>query len=220
MRVLARTTWCAATAAAMAMAVAVPAAAKGPTGVAIALPGEDPVELPVDGRADGAAVAALAEDLGVWETTGDGQGLLPDAPTTALGPALTVEWTMYDASPGRNDPAPRIVQTLYPQAWGGALVHTAGGQPFFADQATRAGWFRAPERVIATLAAVGVEGEIRLPEPAPDPGGTAAQPPLRPVADRSSAAWVLAAAAAPAIVAALVARRVIRRRRGAAIAGG
>lgn len=218
---LAKAAWCAATAAAMVMVVAAPAAAKGPTGVAVGLPGEEPVELRFEGRAAGGKVQALAEDLGLWEVTGDGRALVPDAPTTVLGPALTVEWTMYDATPGNADPPPRVVQTVYPYAWGGALVHTAGGQRFFSDVVTLAGWFRAPERVIASLAAIGVGAEIRLPQPAPDPVDATSQPRTRPAADRLSAAWVLAAAAAaPAIAAAVVARRVIRRRRGAAMAGG
>jgi hypothetical protein len=207
---------------ALVVAAAGPAAAKGaPEGVAIALPGEEPVVLAAaDGGNDGAdpRVVRLAEDLGMWAVIGDGEPLLPEAPTEYLGPSMTVEWTLYNPVPANPDAAPRIVQTVYPQAGGGALVHTEGGQRSFGQRETLPGWFRAPDRLVASLEAVGVETTFRLPEPAPVPGDLPA-----PAADPSGPAPATIAAAGAAVLVMLgisVPRVVGHRRRAAEAAPG
>jgi hypothetical protein len=199
--------------AALAVAAAGPAAAKGPQSVTVAPPGGDPVELAQSERPQDTRIVRLAEDMGIWETTGEGQALLPEAPTEYLGPELTVEWTMYNSMPANPDAAPRVVQTLYPQAGGGALVHTEGGQRFFGESVTKPGWFRAPDRLVATLEALGVEAEFRLPEPAPAPAAAGAT--ARPGESR---AWPVPALAGAVVVSAttvtgLATHRVVRRRR-------
>jgi hypothetical protein len=162
--------------AALTIAAAAPAEAKGgPEGVSIARPGGEPVELvrPDDepGVEEGwEQLGMLTEDLGLWETAGDGAALLADAPTNDLGVALTVEWTMYNPVPANPDAAPKVVQRLYPHAAGGPLVYTPGGQRIFGLEVTKPGWFRAPERLAPSLGAYGVEfvdNDVRLPDPTP-----------------------------------------------------
>ncbi len=194
------------------VAAAGPAAAKGPQGVTIARPGEEPVELSAPTGKVGVQIARLAEDLGIWETTGEGLLLVPEAPTDDVGLALTVEWTMYNAMPANPDYAPRVIQTLYPHAAGGPLVHTDGGQRYFAQEVTKAGWFRAPDRLTVTLEALGVENDVRLPEPAPDPASAAAVPSV-PAADRSAAGPALSVAALLAVVAGVAVVWVVHRRK-------
>ena len=108
------------------VAVAGPAAAKGPERVTITPPGGDPVEvsiaLPPDdadssdgevGRPVGEEpnepdprFARLTEALGIWEVTGVGGAVLPEAPPGDLGPELAAEWTMYNPVPANPDAAP------------------------------------------------------------------------------------------------------------------
>jgi hypothetical protein len=184
-----------------------PAAAKGPTAVSIGRPGEERVALATAGvhgepgdpgpagqaGGGGSALAALAADLGIWETTGEGSALMTRPPAAELGPALVVEWEMYNAMPDR-DAAPRVVQTLYLHAAGGPLVYTRPGQRFFQSQVTKAGWFRAPERLATTLADLGVEYDVRLPEPAAEPG-----PAPAPAAARRDPAAAGGTGAVPAL---------------------
>jgi hypothetical protein len=198
----------------MVVVAAGPAAAKGPESVTIARAGGEAVELSAP-SAGGTQITRLAEDLGIWETTGEGLLLVPEAPTDDLGLALTIEWTMYNPVPDNPDAAPRVTQTLYPHAAGGPLVHTDGGQRFFQQGMTKPGWFRAPARLTASLESLGVENDIRLPEPAPDPASTSAAPPL-PAADRSAAGPALSAAAVLAVAAGLAVGWVVRRREATA----
>jgi hypothetical protein len=212
MRAVVRTVAVVGVAGAVSLAGAGTAAAKGPTDVTIGVPGGVPVELSATDAGDSDLVMDLAEDLGVWEVTGDGQALVPEAPTAHLGPALRVEWTMYNAVPSNPAYAPRVVQTLYPLAAGGAHVHTAGGQRFFASDLTRGGWFLAPERLAADLAALGIESELVVPPPAADPA--ASRPAASgPAAPGRQGGWlgptvaVVAAVLAAAVVASTMWRR-------------
>jgi hypothetical protein len=201
------------------VAVAGPAAAKGPLSVAIGRVGEEPVDLAVakGEDADQDLVQTLAEDLGVWEAMDTDATLAAEAPTDHLGPALTVVWTMYDATPGQP-PDPQITQTLYPFAGGGALVHTAPGQRIFADEMV-GGWFRAPERLVDSLARAGVEPDVLLPEPKPEPTPAAqtARPDPAPqerdgwgvVPTASTAALVLVGGVGAAVVAQRRRRRAV-----------
>lgn len=209
-----------------------PAAAKGPERVAIALPGEEPVVLvAADGTREGPdpRVTRLVEDLGVWEAIAGGEPMLAEAPTGDLGPSMTVEWTFHGPAPAGADASPRLVQTVYPQAGGGALVYTAGGQRSY-DQKTAPGWFRAPDRLVASLEAAGVEATIRKPasaaeagdDPAPGVGDRArSAPEPNPAAQAAgpsgpAPASGVAAAAVGAMLVALLAiavPRVVRQRR-------
>lgn len=205
---------------AVALASAGPAGAKGPQSVTITPPGGDPVEVSMteqpDGSFGGTEIVDLSEDLGIWETTGDGQALMAEAPTANLGAELIVEWTMYNPVPDDPDAAPSVVQTLYPLAAGGPLVHTAGGQRFFQMQETRSGWFRAPDDLLVTLESLGLEVEFR----------TSALPAASASPPEGGRRWELPAIAGTAVVLAAVAwlgaRRLVRRRvrRGAPVAAG
>ena len=197
---------------AVVLAGAGPAGAKGPDHVAIGVPGGVPVELSAVEGADTHLAMDLAEDLGVWEVTGDGLALVREAPTAYLGPALRVEWTMYNAVPANPDVRPaRSCRRSTRTRPGGALVHTAAGQRYFASDVTHGGWFRAPTRLAADLDALGIESELVVPAPAADPA--AAPPaPSRSVTPSPSGGWTgLAAAAAAAVLAAVVVAATMRR---------
>ena len=211
MRAVVRTVGGVVVAGAVSVLGAAPAGAKGPTDVAIGVPGGVPVEVSAVDGGDADLVMDLAEDLGVWEVTGDGLALLPEPPTEHLGPPLRVEWTMYNAVPQNPDDAPVVVQTLYPHAAGGALVHTSAGQRFFASDLTRGGWFRAPERLAADLDALGIESELVVPALAADPA--AAPPSPSPsVTPSPSGGWTgVVAAATAAVLAAVVVAAALRR---------
>ena len=212
MRAVVRTTVVAGVVVAVAMAGAGPAGAKGPTGVAIGVPGGVPVELSAGEGGDGDLVYDLSEDLGLWELTGDGLALLPEPPTEHLGPPLHVTWTMYNAVPANPDYAPEVVQVLYPHAAGGALVHTAAGQRYFSSSTTRGGWFRAPERLAADLEAMGIGSEVVVP--APDPAAAAPAASRSAVADGSGGWSGVATVATAAVLAAAVVAATMRRRAG------
>jgi hypothetical protein len=199
--------------AAAALAGAGPAGAKGPTDVAIAEPGGPPIELSASDPAESQAVHELAEDLGVWEFAGDVGNVMSAPPTEHLGPALTVEWTMYNAVPHNPDYAPRVVQTLFPYAAGGALVHTEAGQRYFASDLTPGGWRRVPARVGEVLADIEISAEVVVPVVDPGPAATVVPAPGR--------GWAPLAGLAAAVVAGavLVDTAIRRSHRGAAVVG-
>jgi hypothetical protein len=203
-------------AAVVAVAGAGPAAAKGPEDVVIVGPSGASIELSASHPAEVQTVHELAEDLRVWEATGGG-ALLSAAPTEHLGPALTVEWTMYDATPGDPADAPRLVQTLYPYAAGGALVHTEAGQRLFASEETVDGWRLVPDRVGETLGDLQITAELVVPAGIASPPSGASTAPAGGGSGWTPLAWMGAAVAA---VAALVGVAMGRDRRGAAVAGG
>ncbi|HET6949532.1 MAG TPA: hypothetical protein VFI47_04100, partial [Acidimicrobiales bacterium] len=80
---------------------AAPAAAKGPIAVTVATPGGEEVDL---GAAPGQSADRrnvllndLADDLGLWASTGDGSELMPEPPDVAddhLGPGFDVRWSL------------------------------------------------------------------------------------------------------------------------------
>ena len=114
--------------------VAGPAAAKGPETVTVARPGEEAVELTSPSGEGGLEIVRLAEDLGIWEVTGDGAALLAAPPTRDLGEVLTIEWTMYnpmpadpEAAPGwssRSTSTPRVGRWSTPLAASGSSART------------------------------------------------------------------------------------------------
>ena len=76
------------------------------------------------------------------------------APSDDLGPRLTLAWDMdHDGSAPGPDVA--FVQSLYPFAPGGPLVHTADGQEVYLEP-VEGGWHRADRRLVSTLREIGV----------------------------------------------------------------
>jgi hypothetical protein len=153
-------------------ALAAPAHAKGPSEGVIEGEGLDS-PIPVGWGEGTPGGDRLIEDVGFFEAT---FGMIPsrlldEAPTTDLGPKLTIRWTM----PGPNGAADEIVQDLYPYAAGGPLTYTAPGQAFFEVERATGGWFRGPDRLLTTLTALGVPDEKTL-TPAAGKGGTAWAP--------------------------------------------
>jgi hypothetical protein len=187
-------------------------------------------------------MSSLADELGLWELGGvdsDGTGLgewTAEPPTNQLGPAVTVFWAMYDATPGLPGEEPQVIQTLYPLAEGGPLVHTVEGQQLHPEAVTVGGWTRAPESVIDTLAGAGVvagdppsrgfvvpEAPDAAVKPAAAPGGrpVSAEDPTA-TADPWWRANALGAGALLAAVAGGVAGAVLthrRRRRALTVPG-
>jgi hypothetical protein len=147
--------------------------------------------------------------MGVWEILGDGRSLRDEAPTENLGPALRVEWTMFDGAPTGSDEAPGLVQTLYPFAAGGALVHTEPGQRSSAFESTAGGWYRAPDRLDDHLAALGISAEVVVDAPAAAAEASAPAGDERP-AGWPRLAWVVGAAVLGAGVVAVALRRADR----------
>jgi len=218
------------------VAVAGPATAKGPQHVTITPSGGDPVEIsnalpPEESESSDAEpgplfdddkepvetdarFARLTEALGIWVVTGEPAALLPEAPAGNLGPELTVEWTMYNPRPDDPDAAPGVVQTLYPVAEGGPLVHTEGGQRYFQRQETADGWFRAPDDLLTTLAAVGVEVGFRTPDVAraggvgAADGGAAAESPTD-----EGRSWAVTRAVGAGVVLVVAVGSAVARRR-------
>ncbi|HET8617739.1 MAG TPA: hypothetical protein VFM27_02210 [Acidimicrobiales bacterium] len=218
------------------VALAAPAAAKGPTGLTVTYPGggEVDVDLTQGGtEEDRAGPGSLVEDMGLWTVLGSGAGVpvLAASPPDGLaedglGPRYTVTWTMYDGQDGFE-----LVQYLYPDAPGGAVVHSPGGQPAepYAP-VTAGGWLRATGDPAARLAALGVDLGVDLdaPRPAPAPDLAPAPDPARaaapdPAPDRAGGgpgvAVPLAALAAVAAAAGVAAAVRIRGRRAAPAAG-
>jgi type II secretory pathway pseudopilin PulG len=168
----------------VAVASAGPASAKGgPTEVAVTFPGgiRTVTITPSD---HGGSLSALVDDLGLWDTGGTAE-----PPAGSLGPRFTVTWTM-----AAGDPAGDVVQSLYPEAAGGPLVHTGTG-----------GWRRADPSLEATFADLGFTWALwDRPEPAGAPdaasGGGSGAP----------AAWPLLVAAGAAVACGAVARWRVR----------
>jgi hypothetical protein len=214
-------------------AVAGPAAAKGgPMGVSVAQGGGVPVELAdQDGSASELAfMNSLAEDVGLYQALRVDGAVVAQPPTDELGPSLTIVWEMYDSTPGDGD-APQIVQTLFPLASGGPVVHTSAGQVFFGGEETPGGWLRAPEQVVFTLETAGVVAadppSSGFVLPPPDEPATEPPAPDAPSAAPGGDPWwqgapgrlgiaVVAAFAAAGVSLAAVSRR---RRRALTVPG-
>ena len=170
MRAMAAGAW----AVGLVVALAGPAAAKGPTEVTVTYPdgAEVDIDLTASGRTEGNP-GTLVEDMGLWSMLDPGAGVPDVTPSPpdglaedGLGPRYEVTWTMYDAQEGFE-----LVQYLYPDAPGGALVHSPGGQPAEPySPETSGGWLRSPGDPAASLAALGVD----LDAPASPPAGAAA----------------------------------------------
>ena len=138
---------------------AAPASAKGPSeGV---LEGDGLDQAIVIGYGEGAPGAGdLIGDVGFFEVTFGSvpRQALDDAPTDDLGPRLRLTWTV----PGPDGEDDLVVQDIYPYAAGGPVTYTAPGQPFFESEQTVGGWFRAPNRLLASLQALGLPDERDL----------------------------------------------------------
>jgi hypothetical protein len=141
---------------AVVLALASPASAKGPSEGTIEGEGlEAPIAISHGEGTPGGD--RLIEDVGFFEVTFGmfPSGRMTEAPTTDLGPELTIRWRV----PGPDGLDDEIVQSLYPYAEGGPLTYTVPGQPFFEIEETIGGWFRAPDRLLDTLVAMGVPDE-------------------------------------------------------------
>jgi len=141
------------------VALAGPAPAKGPSGGELHGGGLDaPI---VIGFGEGTPGGdRLIEDVGFFDAT-FGQiptRMLDDAPTTDLGPKLTLTWTV----PGPTGVDDVIVQDVYPYAEGGPVTYTEPGQPFFGVERTVGGWFRSPARLVDALQELGLPDEGAL----------------------------------------------------------
>ena len=218
MRVLATTAGVLGLAASVVVAAAGPAAAKGPSGASVTYPGGEEVEVGGPSGDGPSGFGGLIDELGLWSVLDPGSGVadLADEPPGGLarddlGPRYTVTWHMYDARDGFD-----IRQDLYPEAPGGAVVHTEGGQP--ADPyspETTGGWLRSPGDPAATLARLGVDLDAPAAVPAPAGPATASDP--GPGLGGPAVALVVAGALAAVVAVAAVRRR--RRWAGAAAAG-
>lgn len=209
------------------VALAGPAAAKGPTGMTVTYPGGGEVEVDLtQGATEEGRVGpgTLMEDMGLWSVLGSGVPVLAPAPPEGLaeddlGPRYSVAWTMYDGAEGFE-----LVQYLYPDAPGGPVVHSPGGQPAepYAP-VTAGGWLRATGDPVAGLASLGVDlsapRSAPAPAPAPDPAPAAAPEGAAGDGGWPGVAVPLAALAAVAAAAGVAAAVRIRGRRAAPAAG-
>jgi hypothetical protein len=212
--------WVAAGACALALAGAVasagPASAKGIESATISGPGlDDPMDV---GSAvgDGGRLAILT---GFWDVM-PGQPRPPtfteDAPPGKLGPRYTITWRLL-TGPGETTP---IRQDLYPEAAGGPVVHTAGGQAIF-EGTTVGGWYAASFALRDLLGSFGVPAADRGPAKAAK--SSAATPEDANAAASNGWPWpaVIIAAAAVVVLAgaggAVAVRRARRRERVAPI---
>jgi hypothetical protein len=136
-----------------------PASAKGASGGTLDGEGmETPIAVPAD----------LTDDTGLYEQIWEASPsrAVDAAPTDDLGPRLRITWSLM----GPNGEVP-VVQELYPYAEGGPVTFVAAGQPMWEGARTNGGWFRAPARLITTLADLGVPARSAL-EPASTGGGS------------------------------------------------
>jgi hypothetical protein len=198
-------------------------------GVAITTPGtvEHPdgrsTDLPAIADPDGGdddRLMRLTEDMGLWDATGPQAALPADPPPGRLGPDFSVVWTLWGP-----DGEVSLAQSLYPQAQGGPLVHTAPGQVAY-DAPVPGGWYRASARLAPTLESLGwatkttlADGGPKVAPPAAAAVSAAAHEPA-PAADPAARRGPRAAAVGVALLTAVGAGVAWRRRRGAAPAAG
>lgn len=140
-----------------------PAQAAGAEAAFISGPGlERPIEI---NWRDHARLPSEALDLpiqtGAWFLTSadEVRPLSASPPTKDLGPQYTLTWIMAGPT-GLTREERSIRQDIYPDADGGPLVHTRPGQNIWAGAV---GWFSAPDRLRATLTALGVPVDSTSP---------------------------------------------------------
>ena len=118
------------------------AAAKGPVSASVTGPRLDgPLLIRGDGEGPGTALGTLAMKSGFFAQM---FGQTPD-PTLASRPAgsLGLRYKVVYVVPGPNDIRSRVVQFVYPYAKPVALTYMRPGQPFWEEENTHGGWFRA-----------------------------------------------------------------------------
>lgn len=117
-----------------------------------------------------------------------------DRPAGALGPR-------YEVRVGITvpDQAPDLVQQLYPYAKGGPVIFTPPGQRFLVPRS--GGWYRAPDRLIRQLEALG------LPETSPIAAPRAVAIATNEANGPPPIAWAVALLAGLLVAAAVASRR-------------
>jgi hypothetical protein len=146
---------------ATALAFGSPADAKGPTALTITGVGVDrPIALENGARVWSGIVNESAFFDSTFSTSENFGGLaFVRAKSTSayvdLGPRLRLTWTVH------WDRAHHVVQDLYPDAPGGALLYTPAGQALY-DHTTAGGWYRAPSTFVDALEAAGVPSATEL----------------------------------------------------------
>lgn len=118
------------------------AAAKGPVSASVTGPRLDgPLTIRGDGEGPGTALGTLAMKSGFFAQMFSQS---PD-PTLASRPAGTpgLRYKVVYVVPGPNDIRSRVVQFVYPYAKPVPLTYMRPGQPFWEQENTHGGWFRA-----------------------------------------------------------------------------
>jgi hypothetical protein len=160
--------------------------AKGPDEVTIE--GDSlPAPVVLSGHEGGAGpFGALVEQAGFFQGTfgQEPDPMLDAAPTDDLGPELTLTWRV----PGPSGATDTVHQLVYLDAEGGPLTYMPAGQPFFDEDETRGGWYRAPAGLLDTVATItGLDPEA--------PAAPADPPPPPPAPTPGWPVWVIGAAA-------------------------
>ena len=169
-----------------ALALAAPALAKGPSEATISGPGlkGGGIHLKSDRGGDpssGTPLGNLTELAGFFPAMFGQQPdpMLRTQPKGTLGPKYSVEYKV----PGGPKTA-TIHQDLYPYAKPSPLAYTKSGQPFFAADHTRGGWYVAAPELKQTLVDAGL--------------------PARPPSNDSGSDWALSWSATTLVAAALL----------------
>jgi hypothetical protein len=138
------------------LAVAPAAEAKGPTRATIEGPGlsKSLAWNPVNAEKRTPGFFKLVAGLGFFPAAFGTvpSPLLPSRPEGDLGPKYTIT---YGVPTGRGKPA-AVRQDLYPYAAGGPVTYMPPGQKLFVDRETTGGWYRAGNKVKATLRRLGL----------------------------------------------------------------
>ena len=138
---------------------------KGATAGEIAGPGLDD---PIDLNGTWNQLGRIAEAGGFYAAAfgREPNPLASEQPPGELGPRYTITYVMPGASGETNE----LVQDVYPYAKPSPVTYTAGGQPFFGTEETRAGWFVAAPSLRDNLVEAGLPPSAP-PVSAEDPRG-------------------------------------------------
>ena len=138
------------------MLVALPALAKGIQGATIDSPSGESIRLTSEGEpGSGRSLVEFGEATGFFQlvfsadVTGEGLGILTEAPTAQLGPEFKITWHIEGSE---------VEALLYPSADGGALVYMEPGLHIPGlDVTTTGGWFSSPADLETMLREYGAD---------------------------------------------------------------